>query len=94
VQGQTFTTRRNIGEFGFDKEYDLVQMREVRVGDLGVNPFDFSSSLQLWGIGGGVIVFDYGARTHRFGVGLDEAEAKQIVTAIKQRYRISESTRT
>ncbi|MEK6584718.1 MAG: hypothetical protein AABZ24_00125 [Nitrospirota bacterium] len=94
VQGQTFTTRRNIGEFGFDKEYNLVQMRDVRVGHLGVNPFDFSSSLQLWGIGGGVIAFDYRARTYRFGVGLDEAEAKQIVTAIKQRYRIPESTRT
>lgn len=94
VQGQTFKTRRSIGGFGFDKEYDFVQMRDVRVGDLGVNPFDFSSSLQLWGVGGGVIVFDYGARTYRFGAGLDEAEAKQVVAAIKRRYRISESTGT
>ena len=94
VQGHSFTTRRNIGEFGFDKEYDLVQMRDVRVGHLGVNPFDVSSSLQLWGVGGGAIAFEHGARTYRFGAGLDEAEAKQIVTAIKQRYRIPESTKT
>jgi hypothetical protein len=94
VHGQTFKTRRDIGGFGFDKEYDLVQMRDVRVGRLGINPFDFSSSLQLWGVGGGVISFDYGARTYRFGAGLDEAEAKQIVTAIKQRYRIPERTKT
>jgi len=94
VHGQTFKTRRDIGGFGFDKEYDLVQMRDVRVGHLGVNPFDFSSSLQLWGVGGGVIAFNYGARTYRFGAGLDEVEAKQIVTAIKQRYRIPESART
>ena len=94
VQEQTFKTRRSIGGFGFDKEYDFVQMRDVRVGDLGVNPFDFSSSLQLWGVGGGVIVFDYGARTYRLGAGLDEAEAKQVVAAIKRRYRISESTGT
>ena len=94
VHGQTFKTRRDIGGFGFDKEYDLVQMLALRVGHLGVNPFELSSSLQLWGVGGGVIAFDYGARTYRVGDGLDDAEAKQIVTAIKQRYRIPESTRT
>jgi hypothetical protein len=94
VQGHSFTTRRNIGEFGFDKEYDLVQMRDVRVGHLGANPFDLSSSLQLWGVSGGAIAFEHGARTYRFGAGLDEAEAKQIVTAIKQRYRIPESAKT
>jgi tetrahydromethanopterin S-methyltransferase subunit E len=94
VYGQTFKSRRDIGGFGFDKEYDLVQMRDLRVAHLGVNPFDISSSLQLWGVGGGVIAFDYGARTYRFGAGLDEAEAKQIVTAIKQRYRIPERTKT
>lgn len=91
VHGQTFTTRRDIGGFGFDKEYDLLQMRDLRVGQVGFNPLEFSSSLQLWGVGGGVIAFDYGARTYRFGAGLDEAEAKQAVTAIKQRYRIQDS---
>lgn len=94
VHGQTFKTRRDIGGFGFDKEYDLVQIRDLRVGHLGVNPLDFSSILQLWGVGGGVIAFDYGARTYRFGAELDEAEAKQIVTAIKQRYRIPSSKGT
>ena len=94
VHGQTFRTRRDIGGFGFDKEYDLLQMRDLRVGQVGFNPLEFSSSLQLWGVGGGVIAFEYGAKTYRFGAGLDEAEAKQAVTAIKQRYRIPESKGT
>ncbi|MDF0674985.1 MAG: hypothetical protein P0120_11715 [Nitrospira sp.] len=94
VRGQTFKTRRDIGGFGFDKEYDRLQMRELRVGQVGFNPLDFSSSLQLWGIGGGVITFDYGAKTYRFGAGLDESEAKQVVAAIKQRHRIQESKTT
>ena len=94
VHGETFKTRRAIGGFGFDKKYDLVEMRDLRMGHIGVNPLDFSSSLQLWGVGGGVILFDYGARTYRFGAGLDEGEAKQVVTAIKQRYRIPESKGT
>ena len=94
VQGQSFKTRRDIGGFGFDMEYNLVQMRDLHVRQPGFSPIDLSSSLQLWGIGGGVIVFDYGAGTVRFGAGLDEAEAKQIVTAIKQRYRIPSSKGT
>lgn len=94
VHGQTFTTRRDVGGFGFDKEYDLLQMRDLRTAQVGFNPLDLSSSLQLWGIGGGVIAFDYGVRTVRFGAGLDEVEAKEIVTAITQRYRIQENTRT
>lgn len=94
VCGQMFKTRHDIGGFGFDKEYDLLQIRDLRVGQVGFNPLDFSSSLQLWGIGGGVIAFGHGARTYRFGAGLDEAEAKQVVTAIKKRYRIQESPTT
>lgn len=94
VQGQTFTTRRDIGGFGCDKVYDLVQMRDLRVGPVEFNPLDVSAVLQLWGIGGGVIAFDYGARTYRFGAGLDEAEAKQAVAAIKKRYRIQDSATT
>lgn len=94
VHGQTCTTRRDIAGVGFDKKYHLVEIRDLRVQLPGFAPIDMSSSLQLWGVGGGVIAFDYGARTYRFGAGLDEAEAKQVVTAIKQRYRIQESTKT
>ena len=93
VYGQMFRTRHDIGGFGFNKDYDLVQMRDLRTTPVGFNPLDLSSSLQLWGIGGGVIAFDYGARTIRFGAGLEEGEAKEIVTAIKQRYRIQEGTK-
>jgi hypothetical protein len=91
VHGQTFKTRRDIGGFGFDKEYSLVQMRDLRVGSVGFNPVDVSSSLQLWGVGGGAIAFEYGAKTIRFGAGLDEAEAKQVVTAIQKRFRIPDA---
>lgn len=92
VRGQMFKTRRDIGGFGFDQEYDLFHVRDLRVGQVAFNPLELSSSFQLWGIGGGVIVFDYGAKTHRFGVGLDEVEAKQAVTAIKS-HRIQAGTR-
>lgn len=94
VHGQTFTTRRDIGGFGFDKEYNLVQLRNLRTEPVVFSPLNASAALQLWGIGGGVIAFDYGARTYRLGAGIDEAEANQAVTAIKKRYRIPESKTT
>ncbi|MDR4465850.1 MAG: hypothetical protein MRJ66_16455 [Nitrospira sp.] len=93
VHGQVLRTRYDIGGFGFNKDYDLIQMRDLRPAPVLFNPLDLSSSLQLWGVGGGVIAFDYGAKTIRFGAGLDEGEAKQVVTAIKQRYRIEEGQR-
>ena len=72
----------------------IIAISSSSVAQVGFNPLDVSSSLQLWGIGGGVIAFDYEARTIRFGAGLDEAEAKEVVTAITQRYRIQESRKT
>jgi hypothetical protein len=91
VHGRALTTRRDIGGYGFDKEYDLSQVRDLRVSGLGSNPSDFSANLQFWGLGGGLVVFDYGAKTYRFGVGLDEAEAKLVAGKITERYSIAKS---
>ena len=91
ARGQTFTVRRDIGGLGFEKKYDLVQMRDLRARPVGLKSVDLSSSFHLWGVGG-IIAFDYGPRTYRFGAGLDEAETKQVLTSIKQRYTIPETT--
>lgn len=40
--------------------------------------------LEIWGLGGGSIVFDYGARTHRFGSKLDEAESRQLADLLRR----------
>jgi hypothetical protein len=40
--------------------------------------------LAVWGLGGGSVVFDYGARTHRFGIRLDEAESAQIAELLRR----------
>ena len=90
VQGQTLKTQREGGGGGFRKEYDVQQMANLRVEPPRFSQFDVPSSLQLWGIGGGVIAFESGGKTSRFGAGLDEAEAKQVVDTIKRRLRISE----
>ena len=90
VQGQTLKTQREGGGIGFRKEYDMQQMVNLRVEPPRFSPFDVSASLQLWGIGGGVIAFESGGKILRFGAGLDETEAKQVVDALKRRLRTSE----
>jgi hypothetical protein len=90
VQGQTLQTQREGGGIGFRKEYDVPQMANLRVENPKFSPLDVSSSLQLWGIGGGLIAFEYGTKTRRFGTGLDDAEAKQVVESLKRRFKIAE----
>lgn len=90
VQGQTLQMQREGGGIGFGKEYDVQQMVNLRMEQPRFSPFDVSASLQLWGIGGGVIAFESGGKTRRFGTGLDEAEAKQVVEALKRRFKVAE----
>jgi len=94
AQGQVLITRRDIGGFGLNKAYDLSQIQNLRVRPFGFNPLDISGALQLWGIGGGMIAFDYEAKTHRFGAGLDEDEAKQVVESIKKRCYVNVKRKT
>ena len=94
MHGHTLTTRRDIGGYGFDKEYDLTQVRDLRVSVMKFRAWDFSASLEFLGLGGGLVAFDYGAKTYRLGAGLDEAEAKFVIRKITDRYSIVKSGRT
>lgn len=90
VRDGSLTLRRDVGGFGLDKVYDLDQVRELRAEPAVFDPMDLSMALQLWGIGGGAIAFDYEGKIRRFGIGLDETEAKQAVAAIKKRWRAAD----
>ena len=78
-------SRRLFGA-GRTKEYLAEHVRDLRSVPLPYGPFGWATPTSLWGRGFGAIAFDYGARTIRFGAGADEAEAKQIVAAIQQRF--------
>jgi hypothetical protein len=70
--------RRILG-LGRARRYDLSHVADLRASPESYSPSDFRSSMRFWGVGGGPIAFDYGASTVRFGAGLDEAEARQLV---------------
>lgn len=72
----------------------LCRAREYRVSDVAClrhapqpgNPWAMGPNLQQWGSSAGAFAFDYGASTVRFGIGVDEAEAKQVMVVISQRF--------
>ena len=88
VDGSTFVLRREILGVGRSKEFDCAQVRGLRA----------SRETVSYGSEGGWVrtrnlAFDYGARTCRFGEGLDEAEAQQLVEMVKQRYPVLTATK-
>ena len=85
VDSTSLRIKRAVGKLGRTKEFDLGHVRILRVAPQIWNPGDFSSGLRFWGVGGGTIAFDYGAKTYRFGGGLDEAEAKQVLVRLAER---------
>ena len=79
LQPGVLSLKRNVFAFSRQRGYELEQMKEMRVDSREINPFDFGSGLLFWGVGSGNIAFDYGSSTVRFGTGLQESEAKQIL---------------
>jgi hypothetical protein len=88
VNPVALTIRDELGRPIRSRQFDLGQVRDLRASQVAYNPWDYTSAMQVWGIGGGAIAFDYGAKTYRFGSGLDEAEAKHLVKQITQRFPI------
>ncbi len=83
VHADGFEIRREVFALSRSKEYLSSHISSLRVSPESFNPFDWSKGMRFWGIGGGVLAFDYGAKTFRFGNGIDEAEAKQIFNEIQ-----------
>ena len=67
------------------KEYRLADVESLRVSPEQLTTWTFREGMRFWGMGGGPLAFDYGAKTVRFGAGLDEAEAKMILAVIASR---------
>ena len=79
--------RQELG-LGRPNEYWAEHIKDLRIVPGMYFPFSFlkGRAASFWVPVEGPIVFDYGARTVRFGLGVDEAEAKQILAAIQLRF--------
>jgi hypothetical protein len=81
--------------------YERVRFRDLgATGNLRFSPPVYGMSNQNWrqlfqqmGVSGGSIAFDdERGEAHRFGVAVEEAEAKEIIAAIQSRYRLSDAS--
>jgi hypothetical protein len=67
------------------KEYHLKDVVALRLSHSSPSMFTMSGSMEFWGMPGGRLAFDYGAKTVQFGSGIDEAEAKFLIEDIENR---------
>lgn len=87
INGMELKHIRDFVLFKRSKEYEMAHIKELRAGPTNSSIFNFTNGMEFWGNTGGTIAFDYGQSTHKFGTGLDEAEAKHIVETVKNRYK-------
>jgi hypothetical protein len=78
--------KHEVFGMGRIREYDKEHIRDLRVSTMPYKrAFGSRASFHDRVVGGGVIAFDYGPATVRFGAGLEEAEAKSILVQIQSR---------
>lgn len=79
------TIRRVTLGLGPTRSYEADEVQDIRpagyFGSFGA--FSWSWNLAYWGLTGGTVAFDYRGKTERFGIQLEEREARELVRAIQ-----------
>lgn len=79
---EALTLRREVFGIGRSKAYLLSAVRDLRVLDVApMAAFTFGRQ-DAFGRSRGPFAFDYGAKTIRFGAGIDPAEAKRLAAKV------------
>jgi hypothetical protein len=79
--------KKTIWGIGLSREYTLSSTRDFRVvsDHNSDSAFNGTRGLGFWGYICGPIVFDYGMKTIKFGLGIDEAEARYIIEVLAEK---------
>jgi len=76
VDADTLSIQRRLFLDRQPKDYELSSVKTLRTTPIPYEPFYI---LRWLGLTGGPIAFDYGTETVRFGAGMQEAEANQML---------------
>jgi hypothetical protein len=87
VESGRLTIRRSVLGLGRTRMYDVSQIHDLRPSGLFGSFDNWSGMMKFYGLTGGVVAFDYGDETIRFGVHLDEAEAREVVRDLESHLR-------
>jgi hypothetical protein len=79
--GSLVLSKDVLGFSGFarTRRFDVAQMQNLRSSGLFGSFRNWSGMLKFYGINGGVVAFESGGKTYRFGIQLEEDEARQVV---------------
>ena len=90
VSNQSIIIRWVVININRSKEYWVEHINGLRIwsglSDCEVRAFRSFFGWSFWGLGENILAFDYDTKTHKFGNGVDEAEAKQILSEIQERF--------
>ncbi len=81
------TIKRDLLGFGGTRAYPVAQIRNLRASGLFGSFYNWSGMMKFYGFNGGVVAFEYGDTTQRFGVHLEESEAHQVVENLQAHLR-------
>jgi len=65
------------------RKYDVNEIRYLNLNPKESGDFWGGRRRDLFGLMGGVVKFDYGMKTCKFGVGIDEAEGRLLIETFK-----------
>ena len=88
ADGFSLALKRDIFGHGATRQFTLHEVKRLRVSSSGENLQGSTFALKRNRTTTGVIAFDYGADTIRFGEGIEEAEAHELISALKHRYTL------
>ena len=83
INNQNMSVSRQVFKWNRTAVYSVKDIQDLRVSILVQSFFGVVRSVQRFTGKNGIIAFDYGAKTFRFGIEIDEAEAKQIVGVLQ-----------
>ncbi len=89
IEKPIFKIEKGVLNIGIiKKSYDLGIIKNLELSPVSNTDSIFSNKKNInefWGMTGGKIRFDYGMKTIKFGIGLDEAEARHLIDELKRR---------
>jgi hypothetical protein len=86
VSDAELVRKRQYVWFSRSKNYAMEQMAHLRLTDIDPSALEMGGGMEFWGLSGGSISFDYGPGIEKFGLGINEHEASQIIAVIKNRF--------
>lgn len=86
IDEQNLNHQRSFTVFSRSQNYAVNNISKLSVGTKNSSMFKLNSGIRYWGLSGGLVEFNYGHHSYRFGSDLSKAQANSIVEQIKARY--------